>query len=140
MIFSVMSLYISLANALGRQDVSMVDLTVATDRPSSLDEIMDIFRRAASSSMAGVLQVSDQDLVSSDLLGTSFSAVVDSKASLELNSQVTSPSKILLGLRQTLIHKQFFKIIAWYDNEWGYSTRLLDLVALLHKQETTMMG
>ncbi|KAF7536622.1 hypothetical protein G7054_g4368 [Neopestalotiopsis clavispora] len=103
------------------QDVSMVDLTVATDRPSSLDDIMDIFRRAASSSMAGVLQVSDQDLVSSDLLGTSFSAVVDSKASLELNSQ-------------------FFKIIAWYDNEWGYSTRLLDLVALLHKQETTSMG
>lgn len=118
----------------------MVDLTVATDRPSSLDEIMDIFRKAASSSMSGVLQVSDQDLVSSDLLGTSFSAVVDSKASLELNSQVTSPSKVLLSWRQILTHKQFFKIIAWYDNEWGYSTRLLDLVALLHKQETTMMG
>lgn len=69
-------------------DVSMVDLTVNTDRPSSLEEVMEIFRKAADGSMAGVLQVSDQDLVSSDLLGTSFSAVVDSKASLELNQQV----------------------------------------------------
>ncbi|KAK6189669.1 hypothetical protein LQW54_013032 [Pestalotiopsis sp. IQ-011] len=100
-------------------DVSMVDLTVNTNWPSSLEEVMEIFRKAAGASMVGVLQVSDQDLVSSDLLSTSFSAVVDSKASLELN-------------------QKFLKIIAWYDNEWGYSSRLLDLVSLIHKQETSV--
>lgn len=69
----------------------MIDLTVATDRPSSLSEVMDIFQSAACSTMAGVLSVSDQELVSSDLLGSPFSAVVDSKACLELNPQVSLP-------------------------------------------------
>ncbi|KAJ0114744.1 hypothetical protein J7T55_004485 [Diaporthe amygdali] len=94
-------------------DVSMVDLTVATSRPSSLSEVLDIFVRASNGTMAGVLSVSDQELVSSDLLGSSFSTIVDSNACLELNPQ-------------------FYKIIAWYDNEWGYSSRLLDLVSMIH--------
>lgn len=66
----------------------MVDLTVATSRPSSLSEVLDIFVRASNGTMAGVLSVSDQELVSSDLLGSPFSTIVDSNACLELNPQV----------------------------------------------------
>lgn len=66
----------------------MVDLTVATSRPSSLSEVLAIFDRASTGKMAGVLSVSDQELVSSDLLGSPFSTIVDSNACLELNPQV----------------------------------------------------
>lgn len=66
----------------------MVDLTVATSRPSSLSEVLDIFVQASNGTMAGVLSVSDQELVSSDLLGSTFSTIVDSNACLELNPQV----------------------------------------------------
>lgn len=67
----------------------MVDLTVNTSRPSSLSEVLDIFVRASEGTMAGVLSVSDQELVSSDLLGSHFSTIVDSNACLELNPQVS---------------------------------------------------
>ncbi|KAH8660241.1 glyceraldehyde-3-phosphate dehydrogenase [Xylariales sp. PMI_506] len=97
-------------------DVSMIDLSVATQQPSSLPQILDAFRRGAEGKMKGVVHVSDQELVSSDLLGSPYSAVVDGNACLELNPK-------------------FFKIIAWYDNEWGYSGRLLDLVSVVHKNE-----
>lgn len=66
----------------------MIDLTVATSRPSSLSEVLGIFVRASNGTMAGVLSVSDQELVSSDLLGSPFSTIVDSNACLELNPQV----------------------------------------------------
>lgn len=66
----------------------MVDLTVNTSRPSSLSEVLGIFERASNGPMAGVLSVSDQELVSSDLLGSPFSTIVDSNACLELNPQV----------------------------------------------------
>lgn len=66
----------------------MVDLTVNTSRPSSLSEVLGIFVRASKGTMAGVLSVSDQELVSSDLLGSPFSTIVDSNACLELNPQV----------------------------------------------------
>ncbi|GAW27280.1 putative glyceraldehyde-3-phosphate dehydrogenase [Rosellinia necatrix] len=97
-------------------DVSMVDLTVATRVPSSIAEVLALLQQASQGSMAGVLSVSDQELVSSDLLGSPFSCIVDSKACVELNPN-------------------FFKIIAWYDNEWGYSSRLLDLVSMMNKLE-----
>lgn len=70
----------------------MVDLTVNTSRPSSLSEVLDTFVRASNGAMAGVLSVSDQELVSSDLLGSPFSTIVDSNACLELNPQVIFPS------------------------------------------------
>ncbi|KAL4937718.1 hypothetical protein BDV06DRAFT_226688 [Aspergillus oleicola] len=89
-------------------NVSMIDLTVSTEAPTSLASILAAFRRAAKSELAGVLSVSDEELVSSDYLGDGHSAIVDAPACTELN-------------------ERFFKIIAWYDNEWGYSSRLLDL-------------
>ncbi|RLL95407.1 hypothetical protein CFD26_104834 [Aspergillus turcosus] len=97
-------------------NVSMIDLTISTEQPTSLAEILAAFRRAAKSELAGVLAVSDEELVSSDYLGNPHSAVVDAPACVELNPQ-------------------FFKIMAWYDNEWGYSNRLLDLAKYVASQE-----
>ncbi|KAE8139515.1 hypothetical protein BDV38DRAFT_291236 [Aspergillus pseudotamarii] len=79
-------------------NVSMIDLTVTTEQPTSLAEILAAFRRAAKSSLAGVLYVSDEELVSSDYKGNPNSAVVDAAACTELNPQ-------------------FFKIMAWLPNE-----------------------
>ncbi|KAJ5132940.1 Glyceraldehyde-3-phosphate dehydrogenase 1 [Penicillium atrosanguineum] len=99
-------------------NVSMIDLTVSTDKPTSLSEIISAFRIASKSSMAGVLRVTDEELVSTDYNGSPYSAVIDAPACAELNPQ-------------------FFKIMAWYDNEWGYSNRLLDLTTHVHAQETS---
>ncbi|KAL4733613.1 hypothetical protein BDV11DRAFT_213622 [Aspergillus similis] len=97
-------------------NVSLIDLTVSTETPTSLAEILAAFRRAAKNELAGVLSVSDEVLVSSDYLGDSHSAIVDAAACSELNPT-------------------FFKIMAWYDNEWGYSSRLLDLTRhIAHKE------
>ncbi|KAF7182015.1 hypothetical protein CNMCM7691_001403 [Aspergillus felis] len=97
-------------------NVSMIDLTISTEKPTSLAEILAVFRRAAKSELAGVLAVTDEELVSSDYLGNPHSAIIDAPACLELNPQ-------------------FFKIMAWYDNEWGYSNRLLDLTKHVASQE-----
>ncbi|KAJ5624496.1 hypothetical protein N7510_000805 [Penicillium lagena] len=99
-------------------NVSMIDLTICTAQPTSLSEILAAFRRAAKLDMAGVLKVTDEELVSSDYNGSSYSAIIDAPACAELNPQ-------------------FFKIMAWYDNEWGYSNRLLDLTSLVHERETS---
>ncbi|KAL2839328.1 hypothetical protein BJX68DRAFT_279438 [Aspergillus pseudodeflectus] len=97
-------------------NVSMIDLTVSTETPTSLAEILAAFRRAAKAELTGVLSVSDEELVSSDYLGNPHSAIVDAAACSELNPH-------------------FFKIMAWYDNEWGYSNRLLDLTAHVGREE-----
>ncbi|KAH1299761.1 hypothetical protein KXV31_000498 [Aspergillus fumigatus] len=97
-------------------NVSMIDLTVSTEKPTSLAEVLAVFRRAAKGELAGVLAVSEEELVSSDYLGNPHSAIIDAPACLELNPQ-------------------FFKIMAWYDNEWGYSNRLLDLARHVASQE-----
>lgn len=93
--------------------VSMVDFSVELDRPTSVDEINRAFREAAESEeMEGILGVSDEELVSSDFIGTTYSSVVD------------LPLTMAMG-------DDFFKIVAWYDNEWGYATRVADLTAYL---------
>ncbi|KAL4928113.1 type I glyceraldehyde-3-phosphate dehydrogenase [Aspergillus undulatus] len=97
-------------------NVSMIDLTVSTEAPTSLAAILAAFRRAAKSELAGVLSVSDEELVSSDYVGNGHSAIVDAAACSELNPR-------------------FFKIMAWYDNEWGYSSRLLDLTGHIAGKE-----
>ncbi|KAJ5493378.1 Glyceraldehyde-3-phosphate dehydrogenase 1 [Penicillium diatomitis] len=98
-------------------NVSMIDLTISTEKATSLNEILSAFRLAAKSDMAGVLQVTDEELVSNDYNGSPYSAIIDAPACTELNPQ-------------------FFKIMAWYDNEWGYSNRLLDLTTLVHAKES----
>lgn len=97
--------------------VSMVDFTVQLNRKTTVEEINAAFREAAESEdMMGILGVSDEPLVSSDFIGITFSSVVD------------------LPLTQGM-GDDFFKVVAWYDNEWGYSVRVADLTAFLSYQE-----
>jgi glyceraldehyde 3-phosphate dehydrogenase len=89
--------------------VSLIDFTAELERPATIEQINDAFRAAASGPMKGILGVSDEPLVSSDFRGDSLSAIID------------SASTMLLG-------DNFAKVVAWYDNEWGYSCRIADLV------------
>ncbi|KAN0119248.1 glyceraldehyde-3-phosphate dehydrogenase [Hyaloscypha variabilis] len=97
-------------------NVSLVDLTVNLEKSTSLAEIFEKFEEASLGAMKGVVQVEADELVSCDFQGNSHSAVIDAKVCVELNSK-------------------FFKILAWYDNEWAYSVRLLDMLAYMAKVE-----
>ena len=89
---------------------SLVDLTVQLQRAATLEELAEAYRLAAATDLAGILGVSDEPLVSSDFIGEPRSAVVD------------------LPLLQRA-GDRLVRIVAWYDNEWGYTNRLLDLVS-----------
>ena len=90
---------------------SIVDLAVALGRPVDRDEVNAAFRRAADGELAGILEYADEPLVSSDITRSPFSCVFDSQ---------------LTTARGSLV-----KVFGWYDNEWGYSCRLVDLVELV---------
>jgi glyceraldehyde 3-phosphate dehydrogenase len=92
--------------------VSVVDFTADLAKSTSAEEINDAFRAAAEGPMRGILGVSDEPLVSSDFRGDSRSSIVDSASTMVLGGTMV-------------------KVIAWYDNEWGYSSRCADLVALV---------
>jgi len=95
------------------QDVSVVDLTFISDTDTSIEEIDKKIREASESYMRGVLSFTEDELVSSDFIHNVNSSIYDSKATLQNN---------LPG------EKRFFKIVSWYDNEWGYSNRVCDLL------------
>ncbi len=97
-------------------DVSAVDLTIRTEKDTSIQEIDAALRRASQTYLKGVLGVTDEELVSTDFIHDDRSSIYDAKATLENN---------LKG------EKRFFKIVSWYDNEWGYSMRVADLAALM---------
>jgi glyceraldehyde 3-phosphate dehydrogenase len=90
--------------------VSVVDFTAQLEKPATAEEINEAFRAAADDRMKGILGVSDEPLVSMDFKGDARSAIVD------------SPSTMVIG-------EKLVKVVAWYDNEWGYSCRVADLVA-----------
>ncbi|MGB5239223.1 MAG: type I glyceraldehyde-3-phosphate dehydrogenase [Prochlorococcaceae cyanobacterium] len=90
-------------------DVSVVDLTVNLERPASYQAIKDAMKAAAAGSMAGVLGYTEADVVSSDFLGEPCTSVFDAGAGIALTDT-------------------FVKVVAWYDNEWGYSCKCLDLI------------
>ncbi len=92
--------------------VSIVDLTAQVARPTSVEEINAAFREAAAERLLGILGVSDEPLVSSDFRGDSRSAIIDAASTMVMGG--------------TLV-----KVVAWYDNEWGYSCRIADLLALI---------
>jgi glyceraldehyde 3-phosphate dehydrogenase len=92
--------------------VSVVDFTADVSKATTADEINEAFRAAAAGPMKGILGVSDEPLVSTDFRGDSRSSIID------------SPNTMVLG--GTMV-----KVIAWYDNEWGYSCRCADLLALV---------
>jgi glyceraldehyde 3-phosphate dehydrogenase len=93
-------------------DVSVVDLTVKTARETSLDQIGEAVKAAAEGRMKGIIAHTDEAVVSSDFIGSNLSSIYDAKASIELNAR-------------------FFKLVAWYDNEFGYSCRVVDLLKLM---------
>ena len=95
-------------------DVSVVDLVCELGRETSADEINEEFRKAAGGAMRGILQVCDEPLVSIDFRGNPHSSIVDA-----------ANTKVLGG--------NLVKVLAWYDNEWGYANRVADLAALISK-------
>ncbi len=92
--------------------VSVVDFTAELETETTLDELNQAFRDAAAGPLAGILGASDEPLVSTDYRGDTRSSIVD------------LPSNMVLG-------GNFVKVIAWYDNEWGYSCRVADLVKFI---------
>jgi glyceraldehyde 3-phosphate dehydrogenase len=94
--------------------VSVVDLTVKTVKETSLAEIKAAMKKASETYLKGILGYTEEEVVSSDFIHESLSSVFDAGASVELN-------------------KNFFKLISWYDNEWGYSNRTVDLLKKMAK-------
>ncbi len=94
-------------------DVSVVDLTLRTERETSIEEIDGLMKKASDTYLKGLLEYTNEELVSSDIIHSRSSSIYDSLATLQNN---------LKG------EKRLFKVIAWYDNEWGYSQRVVDLL------------
>jgi glyceraldehyde 3-phosphate dehydrogenase len=97
-------------------DVSVVDLTFLTEKDTSIEEIDALMKKASESYLKGVLEYSKEELVSSDFIHNDSSSIYDSLATVQNN---------LKG------EKRFFKVVSWYDNEWGYSHRVVDLLKLM---------
>jgi glyceraldehyde 3-phosphate dehydrogenase len=96
-------------------DVSVVDLVAVVEKPTTIEEVNAALKKAAEGPMKGVLQYTEEELVSKDFTGNPHSSIVDSGF-----------TKVIDG---TLV-----KVIAWYDNEWGYSCRVRDLINLVAKK------
>ncbi|EID99790.1 type I glyceraldehyde-3-phosphate dehydrogenase [Leptospira licerasiae] len=96
-------------------DVSVVDLTVRTTKETSLKEISAKMKEASEGAMKGILGYTDEMVVSNDFLSSTLSSIFDADACIELNSR-------------------FFKLVSWYDNEMGYSNRVLDLIRYMAKK------
>jgi len=93
-------------------NVSVVDLNVIVDRKTTGEEVNNALREAAGGSMKGILTMSDAELVSIDFRGNPYSSIVDS-----------AYTKVMDG--------DFLKVLSWYDNEWGYATRCVDLLRMM---------
>jgi glyceraldehyde 3-phosphate dehydrogenase len=94
--------------------VSMVQFVLELDQPHTLAEVAAAFRAAAAGPLRGILATSDEELVSSDFIGNPCSAIVD------------------LPLLQHVDGGRLLRVVAWYDNEWGYANRLADLIVRIH--------
>ena len=90
-------------------DVSLVDLTCRLEKPAKYDEICAAMKAAAEGPMAGVLGYTDEEVVSSDFRTDARTSIFDAKAGISLNDN-------------------FVKVVAWYDNEWGYSNKMVELM------------
>jgi glyceraldehyde 3-phosphate dehydrogenase len=101
-------------------DVSVVDLTFRTEKATSYKDICAAMKKAAEGEMKGILGYTDEEIVSCDLTGDPHSSIFDAGAGIELNSN-------------------FFKVVAWYDNEWGYSNRTIDLILSMVSKEAEMV-
>ena len=98
-------------------DVSVVDLTVNLARPASYEDIKTTMKEASQNGLSGILGYTEDPIVSNDLLGESCTSVFDAGAGMALNDQ-------------------FMKLVAWYDNEWAYSCKCIDLMQHMAKHST----
>ncbi|KAG5067025.1 Glyceraldehyde-3-phosphate dehydrogenase [Glycine soja] len=96
-------------------DVSVVDLTVRLEKEASYDEIKNAIKEESEGKLKGILGYTEDDVVSTDFVGDSRSSIFDAKAGIALN-------------------KNFVKLVSWYDNEWGYSSRVIDLLVFVAKK------
>jgi len=95
-------------------DVSVVDLTVRIDKPATYEQVKQAIKEAAAGPLKGIVSYTEDEVVSSDFLGDPHSCIFDARAGIALNNN-------------------FHKLIAWYDNEWGYSHRVVDLIEAMAK-------
>ncbi|MCL2415427.1 MAG: type I glyceraldehyde-3-phosphate dehydrogenase, partial [Defluviitaleaceae bacterium] len=93
-------------------NVSVVDLTVSLANPASYDDIKAAIKKAAEGEMKGIMAYTDDKVVSTDFIGESCTSVFDAGAGIALTDK-------------------FVKLVAWYDNEWGYSCKLVDLMVYM---------
>ncbi|KAM5384269.1 hypothetical protein ACJZ2D_001574 [Fusarium nematophilum] len=99
-------------------NVSVVDLTARLEKGASYEQIKEAIKEAANGDLKGILAYTEDDVVSSDLNGNTNSSIFDAKAGISLNDN-------------------FVKLVSWYDNEWGYSRRVLDLIAHVAKVDAS---
>jgi len=97
-------------------DVSVVDLVVRIEKSATYDEIKAALKKASEGEYKGILGYTEDDVVSTDFVGDEHSSIFDAKAGISLN-------------------KNFVKLVSWYDNEWGYSRRVVDLIAHVAKKD-----
>src|SRR5690606_26395492 len=95
-------------------DVSVVDLTVRLEEGASYEEVKKAMKDASEGALKGVLGYTVEDVVSNDFVGDPRTSIFDAKAGISLNDN-------------------FVKVVAWYDNEWGYSNKIVDLVEAVGK-------
>ncbi len=99
-------------------NVSVVDLIIRSEKDTSIEEIDDLMKKASETYLKGILGYSNEEVVSTDFIHDDRSSIYDSLATMQNN---------LKG------EKRFFKIVSWYDNEWGYSNRVIDLLLKMGK-------
>ena len=95
-------------------DVSVVDLTVELEKPATYAEICAAMKKASEGELKGILGYTDEAVVSTDFRGDARTSIFDAKAGIALTDK-------------------FVKLVSWYDNEWGYSNKVLDLIAVMDK-------
>ncbi|MEP0912959.1 type I glyceraldehyde-3-phosphate dehydrogenase [Leptolyngbya sp. GB1-A1] len=105
-----------MALRVGTPDVSVVDLTFKTEKSTSYEEICAAVKAAAEGELAGILGYTTEEVVSSDFITDPHSSIFDAGAGIQLNPN-------------------FFKVVSWYDNEWGYSCRVIDLMLSMAGKE-----
>jgi len=93
-------------------NVSVVDLVVRLEKPASYEDIKAAIKEASQGDLKGILDYTEDDVVSTDFVGDEHSSIFDAKAGISLNNN-------------------FVKLVSWYDNEWGYSKRVVDLIAYM---------
>jgi len=97
-------------------DVSVVDLVVRLEKPTTYEDIKRTIKEASEGELKGILDYTDDQVVSTDFIGHPASSIFDAKAGIQLN-------------------EKFVKLIAWYDNEWGYSKRVVDLIVYVAERD-----